>query len=256
MDLCALASLIILLGFLWGPIKSLFKLGQVSYEWARSLGKDTIEIIEEADPGGKQTERLKMAVCFSRLAVFVSIADGEMTQDEFNAILSFFKQRGADDQFLMFVSRIVKDVTGRKEEYETTLAIVNEMAAGDKEIKLYLCAALLQIAAADGNLDKIELNLIWDVMDRLGFTEPERIEFLKRVIDVGDNKDPKSEAFATLGLDENASQSDIRDSFRRLAQQYHPDKVATLGPEFTALANEKFMRIKNAYDLLREGETV
>jgi len=60
-------------------------------------------------------------------------------------------------------------------------------------------------------------------------------------------KDP----FAILGLRNGASQEDIRAAYRQLAAQYHPDKLAHLGEEFQALAEQKFKIIQSAYDALR-----
>ena len=54
-----------------------------------------------------------------------------------------------------------------------------------------------------------------------------------------------------LGLEEDASQNDVVAAFRRLAKVHHPDRFQTLGPEAQRAAHETFIRIKNAYDMLR-----
>jgi hypothetical protein len=54
-----------------------------------------------------------------------------------------------------------------------------------------------------------------------------------------------------LGVSPGASPSEIREAYRRLATQYHPDKVAHLGQELRTLAEEKFKAIQAAYDALR-----
>ncbi|MGQ9591937.1 MAG: J domain-containing protein, partial [Planctomycetota bacterium] len=53
-----------------------------------------------------------------------------------------------------------------------------------------------------------------------------------------------------LGLAATASLSEIRERFRSLALQYHPDKAAHLGEEFERAAHEKFLRLKQAYESL------
>jgi len=52
--------------------------------------------------------------------------------------------------------------------------------------------------------------------------------------------------YKILGVDRNASQEEIRDAFRRLAQKYHPDK-----PTGDA---EKFKKINEAYQVLSDPE--
>ncbi|MDJ0803830.1 MAG: DnaJ domain-containing protein [Desulfobacterales bacterium] len=54
-----------------------------------------------------------------------------------------------------------------------------------------------------------------------------------------------------LGVGPDADQGEIRKAYRRLAAQYHPDKVAHLGEEFRRLADAKFKSIQAAYEALR-----
>jgi DnaJ domain len=45
-----------------------------------------------------------------------------------------------------------------------------------------------------------------------------------------------------------AGHDEIRTAYRDLISQYHPDKVASLGPELRALASRKSKEINAAYD--------
>lgn len=56
--------------------------------------------------------------------------------------------------------------------------------------------------------------------------------------------------YEILGLPAMASTAEIRAAFRRLAKQWHPDKVYHLGEEAQRLAHDKFTRLKAAYDAL------
>lgn len=56
--------------------------------------------------------------------------------------------------------------------------------------------------------------------------------------------------FTVLGLSRGADPGEIRAAYRRLANQYHPDKVAHLGREFQELAEQRFKEIQQAYDML------
>ena len=53
-----------------------------------------------------------------------------------------------------------------------------------------------------------------------------------------------------LGVDKNASDAEIKNAYRRLAAQYHPDKVVHLGKEFRDLAERRFKEIQRAYQEL------
>jgi hypothetical protein len=56
--------------------------------------------------------------------------------------------------------------------------------------------------------------------------------------------------YEVLGVSPEAGQEKIHAAYRKLANQYHPDKVAHLGDEFRALAEERFKEIQTAYDKL------
>ncbi len=57
--------------------------------------------------------------------------------------------------------------------------------------------------------------------------------------------------YSVLGVSEGASMEEIKEAYRRLANQYHPDKVQHLGEEFRELAEVRFKEIQEAYQELR-----
>jgi hypothetical protein len=56
--------------------------------------------------------------------------------------------------------------------------------------------------------------------------------------------------YEVLGVDQGATPEEIKMAYRRLAGQYHPDKVSHLGEEFRILAERKFKEIQEAYQQL------
>ena len=57
-------------------------------------------------------------------------------------------------------------------------------------------------------------------------------------------------ALAMLGLDEGATELEIKSAYRRLVQVHHPDRFNEMGADATKAAAASFRRIKEAYDLL------
>jgi DnaJ-class molecular chaperone len=54
-----------------------------------------------------------------------------------------------------------------------------------------------------------------------------------------------------LGVADNASATDMSAAYRRLAQVYHPDKVAGLAPDFQVLADKRMKEINAACEVLK-----
>lgn len=59
-----------------------------------------------------------------------------------------------------------------------------------------------------------------------------------------------SRAYDILGVKPGVTQDEIKKAYHRKANQYHPDKVSYLGPEFQNMAKEKFQKIQEAYETL------
>jgi len=60
--------------------------------------------------------------------------------------------------------------------------------------------------------------------------------------------DQELEWFVVLKVSQHATAEEIHSAYRSLIRQYHPDKVATMGEELRALAEEKSKSINAAYD--------
>lgn len=61
---------------------------------------------------------------------------------------------------------------------------------------------------------------------------------------------PKRDYYEVLGVPHGASEDDVKQAYRRLARQYHPD-VST---ESTKVAEEKFKELSEAYEVLADPE--
>ena len=56
--------------------------------------------------------------------------------------------------------------------------------------------------------------------------------------------------YEVLGVEPDADRKSIKSAFRRMAEQYHPDKVSGLGDKLRELADEQMRQINDARRVL------
>jgi preprotein translocase subunit Sec63 len=65
------------------------------------------------------------------------------------------------------------------------------------------------------------------------------------------NKDERYFA-AILGLSPGTTSGDLKNRYRELVMQYHPDRVAHLGPKLREFAEQQMKEINEAYDFFKD----
>ena len=58
--------------------------------------------------------------------------------------------------------------------------------------------------------------------------------------------------YTILELKPNASDSELKKGYRKMAAKYHPDKVNHLGNDLRKLAEEKFKSVNEAYQNIKK----
>jgi len=59
-----------------------------------------------------------------------------------------------------------------------------------------------------------------------------------------------------LEISSDAKPEQIKKAYRQLAMKNHPDRVAYLGEEIRKKANEKFSRINEAYEVIKQERNI
>jgi DnaJ like chaperone protein len=120
----------------------------------------------------------------------------------------------------------------------------------------------IQAAFADGAIDTAEHRVLLHIAERLGLTPQEfaRLESLlrgwyTRGQATAGKRDTLADAYEVLGLSKDASDTEIKKAYRRLMNEHHPDKLMAKGlpKEMMKMAEEKTVRIRSAYDTIREA---
>jgi len=125
----------------------------------------------------------------------------------------------------------------------------------------------VQFAYADRTMDSAERKLLLHIFERLGFSQREfdHIDQLvraayqfageQRATSEASRCNRLRDAYGMLGIEEGASDDEVKRAYKRLMNQHHPDKLVAKGlpEEMIKLANEKTQEIKAAYEQVKEA---
>lgn len=149
---------------------------------------------------------------------------------------------------------------GKSPEFsvDDALAQLREVSHRNRNLLRIFLEVQIQAALADGAVEETEDRALLHIADRLGF-HPEQIRRLLDMLQAGGARDrgakgPSLEdAYRTLGVDPNASDSEVKKVYRRLMSQHHPDKLVSKGlpEEMIDVATEKTQKIQAAYERIK-----
>ena len=218
---------------LGGPLGAL--LGGIA-----SQAADSFRQITNDDTDG--TQQIAFTIGVIALGAKMAKADGQVTRDEVEAFKQIFKVPPEDMKDVARVfNQARKDVAGY-EAYASQIANLFEPAMQTLEDLLH---GLFHIAKADQVVHPAELDYLKKVAEIFGFNEASfsRIRSYHLGPDLAD-------PYTILGIEPNASEEEIKRTWRALIQENHPDRAMARGlpQEFVDLATEKLATINDAYD--------
>ena len=196
------------------------------------------------------------------LLVRLAEVDGELDRREVTAIRTFFQQNlGYSGEKLLWIRDLIQEARGST----TSVAELCDRVVGtfDLQARFIVMEILGRVAVADGVVDQREQAFLDEVAQRLGLAP-----FLRGFgwhqgggFHQGRQAGPSAEdrvsaALAALGLEPGASADEIKQTWRRLSKEHHPDRVTHLGEEFRQVAEERMRKINAAYDELKQAGLV
>jgi len=113
-----------------------------------------------------------------------------------------------------------------------------------EEYRQQLIAYLCEIAKADGQVDKKEI----DALRHIALSLNLQATIIEQFLNTGG--DSLEEAYKVLGLTKEATDDEVRKAYKRMAQKHHPDLVSNLGEDVRKAAEKKFQEIGNAKDII------
>jgi DnaJ like chaperone protein len=139
---------------------------------------------------------------------------------------------------------MLKDILKQEIPIREVTAQMNQRL--DYSYRLEMIHFLFGIAAADSGISDSEKSLIRQIAQFMNITASDIESIQAMFIGAIDG------AYTILEIDPAASDEEVKKAYRRMAMKYHPDKVSHLGEDFKKVAQEKFRKVKDAYDKIKK----
>lgn len=196
-------------------------------------------------PGGgysSTAQRNSFMVSLLVLSSAVIRADRRIQQSELNYVRDFIR-RNFGESAVEGAVKILNDLNNKEIDI---YSVGGQIAANmNYSQRLQLFHYLAGIANADGDFCQREKSVLEAIASAIGLASTDAASVIAMYY-----KDPDS-AYTVLEISPSATDDEVKSAYRRMAMKYHPDKVATLGPEVQKAAEEKFRKIQEAYDTIK-----
>lgn len=205
-----------------------------------------LERLAEAAAGSEdgqvwnQGQRNSFLISLLALSAAVIKADGKVSSAERSRFREFFAANfGA--QAANEAEEILNEILQKDFNlYEVCSQIRSCM---DYSQRLQLYHYLVSLGACDG-LVQVEVDLLETIANYIGLSKTDSDSIMAQFRPNNDSN------YRILGITPDATDEEVRKAYRRMAIQYHPDKVATLGEDVQKAAEEKFKAISQAYEAI------
>ena len=186
------------------------------------------------------------------LAAKVAKADGRVTSAEIRSFDHFLKNNlgmGAEDRKV--AAKIFNQAKDSPIPAEDFARQIRDLLGHQPDRLRDLVSLLMNIAMADGRFDPAEERLIRSIATAMGLSARD-FEEAKAMFNPTASLDT---AYATLGVSAGTGDREIKQAYRRLAKEYHPDVVANkgMGQDFQNFAAEKMRAVNDAYDQVKDS---
>jgi len=196
-------------------------------------------------------EDLSFDLALLRICTLLIKSDGNVNPEEIKVVREFFIQTFGKRKS----EKVFKEIKTSYIRNSTLDQLVTVLKLRLSPTKYYSVIQMLYaVAAADGKIQKNEDLFIEDVSMQFGFSK-ERLQTIRNQFVKANTKSKKYsqkiiDSFNILGLEPGVDINDIKTAYRKLAKEYHPDKLTGMSEGIKDLAKEKFQMIQEAYEYL------
>lgn len=188
----------------------------------------------------------------------LSKADGVVTRDEIATAEQMFTRLNLSGEQRAAAKAAFNRGKAPGFDLNAEAGKLASVALGNRPLLLLFLQIQSAAIASDGNVHPAEHAALVRVARLLGLSESD-VAQLEALLRTGArSSSPQqnlADAYAALGLSQSASDAQVKQAYRRLMSQNHPDKLAGKGlPEnMRAMAEERTREISTAYAVIKEA---
>ena len=185
------------------------------------------------------------------LAAKVAKADGSVSPAEVQSFDNFLRvQLNMSGDERRVAARIFNEARDSDIPATEFAGQIRQLLLGQPARKRDLVSLLMSIAMADGELHPAEEQLIKSIASTMGLSARD----YDQAVGMFNPRANLDTSYTVLGLTPEASETEIKSTYRSLAKEYHPDVVANkgMGEDFQKFAAEKMRAVNAAYDAIRD----
>jgi len=193
----------------------------------------------ESDPG------VTFTIAVVALAGKMARADGVVSEEEFQVFRQAFGVPPEEEGNVHRIFNLARqDIAG----FEYYAGQIARLFVGNPAMLEDVLDGLFEIAKADGVLHPEEAKFLERVAEIFGFA-PNEYRRIRASHFAPELTDP----YVILGLSYSADDNELRQTYRRLVRENHPDSLMARGvpQEFIKLATDKLAAINTAYEKIR-----
>ena len=194
-----------------------------------------------------KTKHGDFIMCVLVLFAKVMKADGKLLKSELDYVKQFLKRQFGIQQTkdLMLV---FKDIL--EQEYPLKDVCRQIQRSMDHPSRLELIHILYGLSASDGHVHPSEVRIIQTIANYLNISSNDYAS-IKAMFSKDENA-----AYRILEIDPSSSDKKVKEAYRKMANKYHPDKVAHLGQKMQTIAEEKFKSVNDAYQQIKKDRNL
>lgn len=210
-------------------------------------GESLSDVFEKLKTPPERT--VAFAIAIIALSAKMAKADGEVTRNEVTAVREVFHIPKRNEQQAANVFNLARqDVAG----FESYAKKISTMFRNDEQSLLDLMEGLFHIAVSDGSYHPAENDFLKKVSEIFEISELNFSRVRSRFV-----PDSPRDPFEVLGISSDAPLEIIRNRWRKLVRETHPDQMISRGvpEEAIRIATKRLSDINIAWESINEEFT-